>query len=536
MMLREGDQLPAVTVLDDEGNSVTTADLLGGPLVLYFYPKDDTPGCTSEASQFRDSYRQFQEKNARIVGVSRDSVESHQRFKKKFAIPFCIAGRHRVEAVQRARRDGTNDLPDRRERQDHKDLAEGQRERARGGRARVAFLSAVLRLHIVGSSPATQRPGSACSCYLLRTDNAAILLDLGCGALGKLQLAMDYADLDAIVVSHMHADHFLRSRAAALRAEVRREAAGADGALASARRPRDARGAAPHHRPARTTPISSKRSSRSANTIRRSALAIGGVRLTFCATRHYVDAFSIRADYDRRSFTYSADTAPSDAVAQHARGSALFLCETSLGLGTEEGERGHMSASEAGEMASRASAERLVLTHYPAAAAPESLFAAAKKTFRGPVECAVDGLELVALVFGLRRGAGERELDQRAARREAAADHRIGRNLQAELAQTRGGRHQVAGVGNDVLEQQRVLSATYGPSTNSFANAPYALGFLRTASIGSPDICETAVAITTPPSSVPAMRSGLSSVMTGVKSRAMRRSTSGSEKRLNLSM
>ncbi|HEY6325108.1 MAG TPA: peroxiredoxin [Candidatus Cybelea sp.] len=89
-MLREGDQLPAVTVLDDEGNSVTTTDLLGGPLILYFYPKDDTPGCTSQASQFRDSYRQFQEKNARIVGVSRDSVESHQRFKKKFAIPFAL--------------------------------------------------------------------------------------------------------------------------------------------------------------------------------------------------------------------------------------------------------------------------------------------------------------------------------------------------------------------------------------------------------------------------------------------------------------
>ena len=89
-MLREGDQLPAVTVLDDEGNSVTTTDLVGGPLVLYFYPKDDTPGCTSEASQFRDSYRQFQDKEARIVGVSRDSVESHQRFKKKFAIPFML--------------------------------------------------------------------------------------------------------------------------------------------------------------------------------------------------------------------------------------------------------------------------------------------------------------------------------------------------------------------------------------------------------------------------------------------------------------
>jgi thioredoxin-dependent peroxiredoxin len=89
-MLGEGDRLPAVTVLDDQGASVSTADFLGAPLVLYFYPKDDTPGCTSEASQFRDMYDEFQKKHVRIVGVSRDSVESHQRFKKKFAIPFTL--------------------------------------------------------------------------------------------------------------------------------------------------------------------------------------------------------------------------------------------------------------------------------------------------------------------------------------------------------------------------------------------------------------------------------------------------------------
>jgi thioredoxin-dependent peroxiredoxin len=89
-MLGVGDRLPAITVLDDQGNPVETEQLLGGPLVLYFYPKDDTPGCTSEASQFRDLYEQFQKKKARIVGVSRDSVESHQRFKKKFSIPFAL--------------------------------------------------------------------------------------------------------------------------------------------------------------------------------------------------------------------------------------------------------------------------------------------------------------------------------------------------------------------------------------------------------------------------------------------------------------
>lgn len=89
-MLTEGDRLPDLTVLDDSGASVRTADLLGGPLVLYFYPKDDTPGCTTEASQFRDLFKQFEKKKARIVGVSRDSPESHQRFKSKFSIPFTL--------------------------------------------------------------------------------------------------------------------------------------------------------------------------------------------------------------------------------------------------------------------------------------------------------------------------------------------------------------------------------------------------------------------------------------------------------------
>jgi peroxiredoxin Q/BCP len=89
-LLGVGDTLPAVTLLDDRGEKVKTTDLLGGHLILYFYPKDDTPGCTSEASQFRDVYKQFQKKNARVVGVSRDSVESHQKFKKKYSIPFAL--------------------------------------------------------------------------------------------------------------------------------------------------------------------------------------------------------------------------------------------------------------------------------------------------------------------------------------------------------------------------------------------------------------------------------------------------------------
>ncbi len=87
-MLESGAKLPAVRLADDSGATISTKDLIGKPLVLYFYPKDDTPGCTSEAGQFRDAYKAFQKKGAQIVGVSRDSVASHKKFKEKYDLPY----------------------------------------------------------------------------------------------------------------------------------------------------------------------------------------------------------------------------------------------------------------------------------------------------------------------------------------------------------------------------------------------------------------------------------------------------------------
>ncbi|MBC5798516.1 MAG: peroxiredoxin [Candidatus Eremiobacteraeota bacterium] len=87
-MLEPGAALPVVTVADESGSPVSTGDLIGLPLVLYFYPKDDTPGCTNQATQFRDLTPAFEKKSARIVGVSRDSSASHRRFKAKYGIPF----------------------------------------------------------------------------------------------------------------------------------------------------------------------------------------------------------------------------------------------------------------------------------------------------------------------------------------------------------------------------------------------------------------------------------------------------------------
>jgi peroxiredoxin Q/BCP len=87
-LLEAGAKMPEVTLADDTGKTIDTKDLLGHTLVLYFYPKDDTPGCTSEAGQFSDAIAAFRKKGAEIVGVSRDGVASHQKFKQKYGIPY----------------------------------------------------------------------------------------------------------------------------------------------------------------------------------------------------------------------------------------------------------------------------------------------------------------------------------------------------------------------------------------------------------------------------------------------------------------
>ena len=87
-MLKEGVLAPDFTLTDDQGDQVTLSQFRGKKVVLYFYPKDNTPGCTTEACGFRDGYGQILAKGAVVLGVSPDSVKSHQGFKLKFALPF----------------------------------------------------------------------------------------------------------------------------------------------------------------------------------------------------------------------------------------------------------------------------------------------------------------------------------------------------------------------------------------------------------------------------------------------------------------
>jgi peroxiredoxin Q/BCP len=86
--LKEGDKAPDFAVPDQEGNVVRSKDLRGKKVVLYFYPKDDTPGCTKEACSFRDSFAKFKRRGIEVFGVSLDSEKSHQKFINKFSLPF----------------------------------------------------------------------------------------------------------------------------------------------------------------------------------------------------------------------------------------------------------------------------------------------------------------------------------------------------------------------------------------------------------------------------------------------------------------
>ncbi len=89
-MVNEGEEAPDFTLVADNGRKVSLKDYRGKKVLLYFYPKDETPGCTREAIEFRDAAKEFEKEGAVILGVSKDSVESHLRFKQKHALPFTL--------------------------------------------------------------------------------------------------------------------------------------------------------------------------------------------------------------------------------------------------------------------------------------------------------------------------------------------------------------------------------------------------------------------------------------------------------------
>ena len=100
-MLETGIKAPEFTLKNQDGEEVSLKDFLGKKVILYFYPKDNTPGCTTQACSFGDMYPQIREKGAVVLGVSKDSVASHKKFAGKYGLPFTLLSDPELEVIQK---------------------------------------------------------------------------------------------------------------------------------------------------------------------------------------------------------------------------------------------------------------------------------------------------------------------------------------------------------------------------------------------------------------------------------------------------
>lgn len=100
-MLKIGDKMPEFELLNQDGEMVSSKDFKGKKVLIYFYPKDDTPGCTTEACGFRDIRYEMQDKGVEIVGISKDNVKSHKKFADKYKLNFTLLSDDLTETIQR---------------------------------------------------------------------------------------------------------------------------------------------------------------------------------------------------------------------------------------------------------------------------------------------------------------------------------------------------------------------------------------------------------------------------------------------------
>ncbi len=99
-MMNIGDTAPNFTLQDKDGKTVSLSDFKGRKVVVYFYPKDNTPGCSRQAVGFAENYNEFQKRNITVIGISKDSVESHVKFAEKYNLPFILLSDPKLTAIQ----------------------------------------------------------------------------------------------------------------------------------------------------------------------------------------------------------------------------------------------------------------------------------------------------------------------------------------------------------------------------------------------------------------------------------------------------
>lgn len=240
-------------------------------------------------------------------------------------------------------------------------------------------------LTVVGCSGSAPGPDSPASCYLVEADGYRIVLDLGNGALGPLQRYLRPDRIDAVVLSHLHADHCLDM--VALTVALR---------YGGHRPPRPIPVLAAPDAPARLAaandPAAGPDLLHGLFAFRPVADAdLGPVRVRFAPVTHPVPAVAVRLEHAGRSMTYSGDTGPDEALIELAAGSDVLLCEASWAGCAEQMPGLHLTGAEAGRVAARAGVGRLVVTHVPPWESVQGAVDAARSTFDGVVVAARAG-------------------------------------------------------------------------------------------------------------------------------------------------
>lgn len=245
-----------------------------------------------------------------------------------------------------------------------------------------------MKLTVVGCSGSFPSVGSACSSYLVEADGFRLLLDMGNGALGELQRHCGLYDLDAIFLSHLHADHCIDMCGYFVVRYYRHDGGRCDTIPVYGPDGTEQRLTTAH---ADTPTDKSMSEVFDFHTLKPGSFEIGPFSVRTDKLVHPVDTFGIRVEHDGGSITYSGDTGVSEALVELADDTDLFLCEAAFTYGKEDIPGLHLNGREAGEHAARARARRLVLTHIPPWTDAERNLSDARAVYGGPAELATPG-------------------------------------------------------------------------------------------------------------------------------------------------
>lgn len=238
-----------------------------------------------------------------------------------------------------------------------------------------------MRLSVIGCSGSFPGPTAACSAYLVEQDGFQLLLDLGNGALGPLQRYTGLFDIDAVLLSHLHADHCLDVCSYVV---VRRYNPAGRSPRIPVLGPRGTHGRlAAAYDPTSTDGLTDVFAF---GALEPGTRELGPFTVQFDRVNHPIETFAMRLTTGQTSLTYSGDTAPSDALVRLAAGSDVLLCEASFEDGTGSPPDLHLTGREAGEHAAKAVVGKLLVTHIPPWADSDRIVAAAAEAFGGPTE------------------------------------------------------------------------------------------------------------------------------------------------------